>query len=421
MIKLNALLFVFLISLLLLCVSVLPVKASGDVWVQRAPLPYAEFSFGAASANGEIYAIGHNFTYAFYPFNDSWVSKTPIPSHRQGFAIATCQNKIYVIGGWNSLDPNTGIAITSGTNEMYDPATDTWTNRASLPAPTAYMEANVVNDKIYVIAGIADISKPTLSSSNWVYDPSSNSWNSAASIPTSVFKYASAVVDNKIYLVGGDGGKSSAVSNLNQIYDPETNSWTIGQPLPTAVRHAGAAATAGKLAPARLYIIGGSNNGYDGVSATQIYDPQTGNWALGAQMPTARLGLAVTVVNDTLFALGGISWAGPNYAGAVYASNEQYIPSDYQGPIASPYVPTPSPPSTSTPTPTPKPSPPNFGPTSPPTPTPSQHPTVNTGAEPPQTEPFPTAQAVFVAVIVIVVGMILLGYFSKRIQRKNAL
>ena len=422
MIKLNAFLFVFLAFLMLLCVSVLPVKASGDVWVQRAPLPNAEFSFGAVSANGEIYAIGHNFTYAFYPSNDTWVSKTPMPSHRQGFAIATCQNKIYVIGGWNSLDPNTGIAITLGTNEMYDPATDTWTTKASMPTPTAYMEANVIDDKIYVIAGITDISKPTLSSSNWVYDPSSNSWNPAASIPTSVFKYASAVVDNKIYVVGGDGGKSSAVSNLNQIYDPETNSWTIGPPLPTAVRHAGAGATAGKLAPARLYIIGGSNNGYDGVSATQIYDPQTGNWALGAQMPTARLGLEVVVVNDTLYALGGISWAGPqNNAGAVYTSNEQYIPSDYQGPIPSPYVPTPSPHSTSTPTPTPKPSPPNFGPTSPPTPSPTQLPTINTGAYQPQAEPFPTAPAVFGAVIVIVAGMILLGYFSKRIQRNNAL
>lgn len=368
--KLNSFLFVFLAFLVLLCVSVLPVKASGELWVQRAPLPNAEFSFGAVSVNGEIYAIGHNFTYAFDPSTDTWVSKTQMPSHRQGFAIAAYQNKIYVIGGWNSTNPNTGIAITLGTNEMYDPATDTWTNRASLPTPTAYMEASVIDDKIYVIAGMADISKPTLSSSNWVYDPSSNSWSPAAPIPTSVFKYASAVVDNKIYVVGGDGGKSLAVSNLNQIYDPESNSWTIGQPLLTAVRHAGAGATEGKLAPARLYIVGGTNNGYDGVSATQIYDPQTGNWALGAQMPTARLGLEVVVVNDTLYALGGISWAGPqNNAGAVYASNEQYIPLDYQGPIPSPYIPTPSP--HSTPTPTSTPSPPNFGPTSAPTPTPS--------------------------------------------------
>jgi N-acetylneuraminic acid mutarotase len=233
------------------------------------------------------------------------------------------------------------------------------------------MEASVIDDKIYVISGMADISKPTLSSSNWVYDPSSNSWSSAASIPTSVFNYASAVVDNKIYVEGGGLSGSPYYCNLNQIYDPKTNTWTLGEPLPVMVHNGAAGATTGVLATAKLYVIGGTNDGIHGVDTVQIYDSQTGNWTLGAQMPTARLGLAVAVSNDTLYALGGISSAGPqNNKGAIYAVNEQYIPLDYQGTIPSPYIPTPSPRSTSTPTPTPTTSP-NFGPTSSPTPSPS--------------------------------------------------
>ena len=125
--KFYTFLLVFLAFSALLAIPVHPVMASGDLWVQRAPMPNAEVSFGALSVNGEIYAIGYNFTYVFNPSADSWVSKTQLPSHRQGFAIAAYQNKIYVIGGWNSTNPNTGIAITLGTNEMYDPATDTWT------------------------------------------------------------------------------------------------------------------------------------------------------------------------------------------------------------------------------------------------------------------------------------------------------
>ena len=67
--------------------------------------------------------------------------------------------------------------------------------------------------------------------------------------------------------------------------------------------------------------------------------------------------LAVAVVNDTMYSLGGISSKGPqNNKDTVYAVNEQYIPLDYQGPTPSPYIPTPSPYSTSTPTPTPSPS-----------------------------------------------------------------
>src|SRR5450759_2653576 len=151
-----AFLLVILALSALLTISVHSVKASGDSWVQRAPMPNAEFSFEAVSVNQEIYAIGHNFTYIFDPSTDSWVSKTPMPTHQQGFAIATYQNKIYVIGGWNSTNPHTGIAITMGTNEMYDPATDTWTTKVSMPTPIADMEANVVDGKIYVIRGLAD-------------------------------------------------------------------------------------------------------------------------------------------------------------------------------------------------------------------------------------------------------------------------
>ena len=368
--KLIAFLFVFLALSALLTISVHPVRASGDLWIERTPMPNAKSNFGAVSVNGEIYAIGYNFTYVLDSSLDTWVSKTPMPSHRQGFAIAACQNKIYVIGGSNSTDPNTGIAITLGTNEMYDPATDTWTTKAQMPLPTAFMGANEVEGKIYVISGMTDIAKPTLSGSNWVYDPLSNSWSTAASIPTPIFSYASAVVGSKIYIVGGDGGKSLAVSNLNQIYDTETNIWTFGQPLPMAIRLEGAGVTTGLLASERLYIVGGTNNGFDGVKTTQIYNPQTDQWTLGAQMSTARLGLAVATVNDSLYALGGQSFTGNiQIKSEIYATNEQYIPLDYQGTIPSPYIPTPSPYSTITSTPTSSPT--NSGPTSSPTPSPS--------------------------------------------------
>jgi hypothetical protein len=69
---------------------------------------------------------------------------------------------------------------------------------------------------------------------------------------------------------------------------------------------------------------------------------------------------------------------------------------------------------TPSPSPTPTPSPPNFGPTSPPTNSPSQLPTINTGAYPPQTEPFLTTLAVAAIVIMVVIGAGLLVYFKKR-------
>ena len=280
--KLYAFLIVFLALSTLLTISVHPVKASGDLWIERAPLPNAEYRFGTISVNGEIYAIGHNFTYAFNPSTDTWVSKPPVPSHRQGFAIAAYQNKIYVIGGWNSTNPNTGISITLGTNEMYDPTTDTWTTKAPLPTATMNLQANVVNGKIYVISGMTNAETPSLSNATWVYDPINNSWSTAADIPNPVFAYASAVVGSKIYVEGGEFKGPPYYSNLNQIYDIETNTWSLGNPLPIHINRAAAGATAGTLAPARLYVVGGTNDGYHGVNTIQIYDPQTDIWTLGS-------------------------------------------------------------------------------------------------------------------------------------------
>ena len=297
--------FAFVLVLVFLtasCIMVVkPVSGASAVdnsWVERAPMPTGEYFLGAVSVNGEIYAIGSGFTYVYNPATDVWVSKTPMPTNQQHFAIAACQGKIYVIGGWNSTDPNTGYPILTGANEMYDRATGTWEAKAPLPTPTDYVQANVVNGEIYVMGG-----------STWVYDPSNDSWSTAAPIPTPVYGYASAVVNNKIYIEGGQSGNNGQLSNLNQIYDPETNVWTIGSPLPTAVNYAAAGVTTGVLAPTRLYVMGGvtrATDGVRGVDTVQIYDPQADSWVNGSSMPTSRLGLAVAVVNDTLFAIGGV-------------------------------------------------------------------------------------------------------------------
>jgi N-acetylneuraminic acid mutarotase len=394
-----------------------PVKASGDLWVTRAPMPQKHGGFGTTSANGAVFAINLNFTYMFDPSSDSWASKTPMPTHQSGFAIATCQNKIYVIGGWNSTDPNTGLAILTGANEMYDPATDSWRAKAPMPVPTAHMQANVVDGKVYVISGfLGTISGPTgapepnISDATWVYDPSTDSWSTAAPIPTPVWYYASAVVDNEIYVEGGETATSPHYTGLNQIYDPETNTWTLGEPLPVSVHKAGAGATTGVLAPPRLYVMGGTNDGYNGVNTTQIYDPQTNSWVFGAFMPTSRLELEVAVLNDTLYAMGGASWVGPEAnIGTVYATNEQYIPLDYQGSIPSPYVPTPSPSPATSPSPTPLPS---ETPAPSTTPSPSAQPTKTPE---PQQEPFPTALvATASGLSVAIISIALLVYFKKR-------
>jgi hypothetical protein len=60
---------------------------------------------------------------------DSWVSKAPMQQARAGLGVAAVNGKIYAIGG------TSGTKTLLGTNEVYDPKTNTWSTKAPLPTP----------------------------------------------------------------------------------------------------------------------------------------------------------------------------------------------------------------------------------------------------------------------------------------------
>jgi hypothetical protein len=161
------------------------------------------------------------------------------------------------------------------------------------------------------------------------------------------------------------------------------------------------------FAPKRIYVIGGLQNSY-GLNITQVYYPQTDSWTTGASMPTARYNLGLAVINDTIYAMGGVSLPPYAFPKEPLTTNEAYIPFGYEGPLPPYWSPPPSPsPSTS-----PSPSPTSTA-SPPPTPTHSQEPTST--PKPQQPEPFPTTLVAAAAVAAaVVVGVGLLVYFKKR-------
>ena len=279
-------------------------------WATKAPMAQARANLGIAVVNGKIYAIGGDtlsgpwvFSMGFAgrptggvvgtneeydPALDKWTSKAPMRTPRTGFAIAAYQNKIYCIGGATNRDIYSGPTLTD-VNEVYNPATDNWETKSSMPKATWQVQANVVNGKIYVV---------DWDGKNYVYDTATDSWSTKASTPSpsaAGFYGVSAVVDGKIHIIGGP-------SNLHQIYDPETDTWSNSTPPPNSIGGnpyyggVAAGATTAVMAPKRIYVFGGY---------TQVYDPATDNWAVGASMPSSRISMGVAVVNDTLYAIGG--------------------------------------------------------------------------------------------------------------------
>ncbi|MEW6232559.1 MAG: kelch repeat-containing protein, partial [Chloroflexota bacterium] len=174
-----------------------------------------------------------------------------MPNARWGPGVATAGNgKIYVIGGYNSA------GLFAGTVEEYDPVTDTWAIRASMPTPRWNAgAAAATNGKVYVIGGQNSLTAGA-GALNAVeeYDPATNTWVARASMPTARHSFGVVAASNgKIYVIGGYN--SSGFLATVEEYDPATDSWSASPSVSVARAWTGAAeANNGKI-----YLIGGWN------------------------------------------------------------------------------------------------------------------------------------------------------------------
>lgn len=260
------------------------------------------------------------FTEALQPESDRgvWRTAAPMPTKRTEVAAAALDGKIYVVGGFEkpSLGNVMSFAITRSV-EVYDPTTDRWTSKAPLPVGLHHVGIGVVHGRLYVVGGY---SKSGLSVWNpvatvYAYDPATDSWMERASMPTARGALSVTEHDGKVYAIGGYDRKGNNAQV--EVYDPERNVWTTAAPLPTPRDHLAAATVAGKI-----YAIGGRVNGdySQNLAVVEMYDPVIDRWARVADLPTARSGITAATVGDRIYVLGGEGATG------TFNENEAYDP-----------------------------------------------------------------------------------------------
>jgi N-acetylneuraminic acid mutarotase len=336
-----AFLVLLTIASLLLATPAFGNTPAENTWVQKAPMQQARGELGVATVNGKIYAIGGTTTEGRWPYTggivatneeydpatNGWTFKQSMPTPRKNFGIAVYENKIYCIGG-EEIYKNESRAPLTNVNEVYDPATDTWETKEPMPTPRSDLRANVVNGKIYLIAGHDPNVhfKPGASTHNEVYDPLTDSWSTKQPITDPIGNYGSAVFGDKIYLMGGYAEVPWPRFDLNQIYDTTNDSWSYGTPLPEDFASAICVVTTGYMAPKQIYVFGEKN--------VLSYNPNNDTWTSGADIPTGRGGSGVAVVNDFIYVIGGetadgIPFSADPPALKKYATNEQYTPLSY--------------------------------------------------------------------------------------------
>ena len=132
--------------------------------------------------------------------------------------------------------------------------------------------------------------------------PGECEWNNLADSGLSRVEAQSVKLNGKLYVLAGflSGLKVTAAT---EIYDPITNSWSIGAPMPTPVTHMGAVGVGDEI-----WIVTGFVGNHPGVATdkVQIYNTLTDSWSEGPPLPNPRGSGAAVYSNGKIHFFGGL-------------------------------------------------------------------------------------------------------------------
>lgn len=270
-----------------------------STWVTEPPMPAGLFLPASASINGLLYVVGGNTDgYSSGDVNtlqvynratNSWTNKAQMPYAGNGMSASVIDGLLYVAGGANSNGNNAAL-------EVYNPATDTWTAKANmLASESGGSFSAVVNGILYVMGGN---NNGSASSYVQAYDPKSDTWSFKSSLPVATCDQTVVSLNGLIYVIGGTNTSGTSAYPYVQVYNATSDSWSMPTNLPTPRWWLSAT-----VANGMIYAAGGWNG--QPLTTVEAYDPTSNTWTTEPSLNTASYGLAATTVNGVPYVVGG--------------------------------------------------------------------------------------------------------------------
>ncbi len=196
-------------------------------------------------------------------------------------------------GGAGTLTGGTGLA----SSDLWDFRHMTCTAGPTMGTARSLHIAVTLNDNRVLVIGGVDSAGAILSSCE-VYDPATNSFTPTNSMSTPRMLHAACkLADGRVMVAGGASALDlvnlsvTALSSV-EIWDPATGNWTAANAI--GGTRIGPALTL--LSTNQVMVSGGVQVGYflgvpisaASTTATQRWNPATGNWSAGASMPKER-------------------------------------------------------------------------------------------------------------------------------------
>lgn len=174
-----------------------------DSWTAKASMPTPRAFLAVGVVNGIIYAVGGylpigqtatDVVEAYDPVSDTWTGKLGMPTPRGMLGVGVVNGILYAIGG----------SAPTTVTEAYDPVANTWTNKAPMPTVRSGLGVGVVNGLIYAVGGVYSPGSSTgFMNAVQAYDPATNTWTDRAPLPNAGTELSVGVRNNTLYVVGG--------------------------------------------------------------------------------------------------------------------------------------------------------------------------------------------------------------------------
>jgi N-acetylneuraminic acid mutarotase len=167
------------------------------------------------------------------PSANTWSAAGSLITPRYQHTATLLNTGKVLLAGGNSNTISSGTAVPLNAAELYDPSANTWASAANMAFGTASPMAILLNNGSVVIAGgvgMTDVGVVGTIGGVELYSPATNTWSQLASMNFQRNQNAATLLSNGQILVTGIGyGFYGSVQA--EIYTPSTNTWTNGAPL----------------------------------------------------------------------------------------------------------------------------------------------------------------------------------------------
>ena len=243
-----------------------------DTWTKIAPLPIPVTHVGSAIVDRQVWLVGGfavlgfnqaiDHVYIYDVDANTWSVGPSLPEVRSAGALVRLGRKLHYISGLKNRNDGVVDHFVLDLDEPGGP--QTWNTLAPIPETSNHLSGIAVGGKIYAIGGQVnhDID-PFDVDFSYEYDPVTDSWTQKASmpIPRSHMEPGTFVIDGKIILVGGKDGTFTCSDRVSS-YDPKTDTWTELFTVPDCLL-----APSGKVINDEIFVSHGG--------LINVFDPQT--------------------------------------------------------------------------------------------------------------------------------------------------